>query len=139
MKTIFAMRQHIINHPISDCNAMAQTNEHGRIIAAAAKAALLPLGCKRKGQSRLWYSDQRFWVITVEFQPSGWSKGCYLNVGVKWLWNLGRGLDFSDRPVDFIPLPKRGAVYAANRGHGRARVARSADNERTVQIVCSNP
>jgi hypothetical protein len=54
---------------------MAKANEHGRLIAAAAKAALAPLGCVRKGQSRVWYSDQRYWVIAVEFQPSGWSKG----------------------------------------------------------------
>lgn len=83
---------------------MAKVNEHGRIIAGAAKTALEPLGCKRKGQSRIWYSDQRFWVISVEFQPSGWSKGSYLNVGIKWLWHHGRGLDLSDRPVDFVPF-----------------------------------
>lgn len=47
---------------------MAKRNEHGRLIAAAAKAALVPLGCKRKGQSRRWYSDQGFWVVFVEFQ-----------------------------------------------------------------------
>ena len=51
---------------------MAKQNEHGRLIAAAAKAARAPLGCKRKGQSRLWFSDERYWLITVEFQPSGW-------------------------------------------------------------------
>jgi hypothetical protein len=83
---------------------MAKVNEHGRIIAAAAKAALQPLGLKRKGQSRVWYSDQRFWIIAVEFQPSGWSKGSYLNVSIKWLWHSGAGYDFSDRPADFIPF-----------------------------------
>lgn len=83
---------------------MAKVEEHGRIIAAAAKAALQPLGLKRKGQSRVWYSDQRFWIIAVEFQPSGWSKGSYLNISIKWLWNSGAGYDFSDRPVDFIPF-----------------------------------
>jgi len=83
---------------------MAKVNEHSRIIAAAAKAALQPLGLKRKGQSRVWYSDQRFWIIAVEFQPSGWSKGSYLNVSIKWLWHSGAGYDFSDRPVDFIPF-----------------------------------
>jgi hypothetical protein len=39
---------------------MSTQNEHGKLIAAAAKKALLPLGCVRKGQSRVWYSDQRF-------------------------------------------------------------------------------
>jgi hypothetical protein len=75
---------------------MAKTNEHGRLIAAAAKAALGPLGCKRKGQSRFWYSDQRFWIISIEFQPSGWSKGSYLNVAPNWLWSPGAEFGFSD-------------------------------------------
>ena len=73
---------------------MAKQNEHGRLIAAAAKAALLPLGCARKGQSRFWYSDQRFWAISIEFQPSAWSKGSYLNVGAMWFWYPKKGWSF---------------------------------------------
>ena len=61
-------------------------NAHGRLIAAAARAHLLPLGCRRRGQSRFWSADHGFWQIGIEFQPSGWSKGSYLNVGVQWLW-----------------------------------------------------
>jgi hypothetical protein len=87
---------------------MAKVNEHGRIIAAAAKAALEPLGLRRKGQSRIWYSDQRSWVISPEFQPSGWSKGSYLNVRVKWLWSPGPGWSFSYRPMDFVPFISAG-------------------------------
>jgi hypothetical protein len=85
---------------------MAQVNEHGKLIAAAAKAALAPLGCQRKGQSRLWFSDQRFWIISIEFQPSGWSKGSYLNVAVKWLWETHPGLTYypGHRVADFIPF-----------------------------------
>jgi hypothetical protein len=83
---------------------MVKTNEHGRLIAAAARAALSPLGCTRKGRSRLWYSDQRFWLVSIEFQPSGWSKGSYLNLGAKWLWSTGSGIDLSYRPLDFIPF-----------------------------------
>src|SRR4051812_24961685 len=75
---------------------MTQQNEHGRLIAAAAKAALSPLGCKRKGQSRFWYSDQHFWVVSIEFQPSGWAKGSYLNVGAHWLWYSNRNWGFSE-------------------------------------------
>ncbi|NVN87526.1 MAG: hypothetical protein HXX15_15725 [Rhodopseudomonas sp.] len=79
-------------------------NEHSRLIASAAKAALAPLGCVRKGRSRVWYADQRFWAIWIEFQPSGWSKGSYLNVGARYFWGASRGLGFSHRPVDFIPF-----------------------------------
>jgi hypothetical protein len=62
------------------------------------------LASSERAKSRIWYSDQRFWVIFVEFQPSGWSKGGYLNIAVKWLWSPGPGWSFSYRPVDFIPF-----------------------------------
>ncbi len=65
---------------------VSKPNEHGKLIAAAAKAALLPLGCRRKGQSRCWFSDERFWYIFIEFQPSAWSKGTYLNIGPIWFF-----------------------------------------------------
>jgi hypothetical protein len=61
-------------------------NLQNRIIATAAKTHLAPLGCKRQGQSRLWYLDQRYWAIVIEFQPSGLNKGSYLNVAASWLW-----------------------------------------------------
>jgi hypothetical protein len=87
---------------------MAKQNEHGRLIAAAAKAALSPLGCKRVGQSRCWISDQRYWIIFIEFQPSAWSRGSYLNVTPRWLWlRMGSG-ESSERVADFIPFENAG-------------------------------
>jgi len=59
---------------------------HDKIIAAAAKAALGPLNFRRKGRSRLWLADHGWWLTVVEFQPSAWSKGSYLNVAAHWLW-----------------------------------------------------
>jgi hypothetical protein len=86
---------------------MAKQNEHGRLIAAAAKAALAPLGCKRKGQSRFWYSDQGFWIISIEFQPSGWAAGSYLNVGPHWIWHRNADWGFSeDSRVEDIGFAK---------------------------------
>jgi hypothetical protein len=87
---------------------LANTSEHGKIIAATAKAALAPIGCIRKGQSRVWYSDQRYWLIAVEFQPSGWAKGSYLNIFVAWLWAETRGYDIYYRPVFFVPFQNAG-------------------------------
>lgn len=81
---------------------MSNTAEHQNLILAAARAALLPIGCVRKGRSRTWYSDQGFWAIEIEFQPSGWSKGSYLNIGPRWLWRERSGRAFSYRPTDFI-------------------------------------
>ena len=60
---------------------------HDRIIADAAKAALGPLGFRRKGRSRVWLADHAWWLIAVEFQPSAWSRGSYLNVAAHWLWS----------------------------------------------------
>jgi hypothetical protein len=56
------------------------------MITEAAKAALRPLGCVQKGRSRTWLDDQSWWVGLVEFQPSSWDRGSYLNVGACWLW-----------------------------------------------------
>ena len=60
-------------------------SDHNKIINAAARQALKPLGLKRKGSSRVWLGDLGWRVIQVEFQPSSWSKGSYLNVGIAWL------------------------------------------------------
>jgi hypothetical protein len=45
------------------------------------------MGLTQKGRSRTWLDDHGWWVGVVEFQPSSWSKGSYLNVGVCWLWH----------------------------------------------------
>ena len=33
-------------------------------------------------------------LFVVEFQPSGWSRGSYLNVGCMWLWNVRPHVSF---------------------------------------------
>ncbi len=85
---------------------MSRPDEVGRLIASAAKGALLPLGCQRVGKSRTWISDQRFWLIVIEFQPSSWEKGTYLNVGAMWLWRARKGHVFhvGYRIADFVPF-----------------------------------
>lgn len=107
---------------------MAKQNEHGKLIAAAAKAALSPLGCRRIGQSRTWISDQGAWVIMIEFQPSAWEKGTYLNVWPIWLWlRMGAG-DFRGKRVgDYIPF-ESAAQFAAE-VNNLARLAAYRVNE----------
>jgi len=85
---------------------MSRPDVVGKLIATAAKAALLPLGCQRCGKSRTWISDQRFWLIVVEFQPSSFEKGSYLNVGAMWLWRARKGNAFNAgyRVADFVPF-----------------------------------
>ena len=65
---------------------MAKPPDHNDLLAIAAKQVLGPLGLRRRGKSRLWIDDHGLWLLVVEFQPSGWSKGSYLNVSASWLW-----------------------------------------------------
>lgn len=67
---------------------------HDKIIADAAKDALGPLNFGRKGRSRTWLADHGWWLAMIEFQPSAWSKGSYLNVGAHWLWSETGSLSF---------------------------------------------
>jgi hypothetical protein len=66
---------------------MPSTPDHSKLLTAAARKYLAPLGCKQKGRSRFWFDDHGWWAALVEFQPSSWSKGSYLNVGAMWLWH----------------------------------------------------
>ena len=78
---------------------------HDTLIATAARKMLKPQGFIQKGRSRVWLADQRWWIVVVEFQPSGFEKGSYLNVAAHWLWT-GQGylsFDFGGRRKGFIP------------------------------------
>jgi hypothetical protein len=50
----------------------------------------------------MWLDDRGWRLTVVEFQPSSWSRGSYLNVGVHWLWNPKHylGLDYGGRVMD---------------------------------------
>ncbi len=50
----------------------------------------------RRGKSRLWLKDNNWWVAVVEFQPSAWSRGTYLNVAATWLWHAKDHLSFDE-------------------------------------------
>jgi hypothetical protein len=65
---------------------MAQKYKHNKIINNAAKEILEPIGVFQKGQSRIWIDDNGWFLTIIDFQPSGWSKGAYLNVGMHFLW-----------------------------------------------------
>lgn len=77
---------------------------HAKIINAVAKRILAPQCFFRKGSSRVWLQDNGWFLTVVEFQPSGYSKGTYLNVAMNFLWGkpLSEGahvlsLDYGDR------------------------------------------
>ncbi len=56
------------------------------ILTRVGREVLGQLGLRQKARSRLWIDDRRWWLIVVEFQPSSWSQGSYLNVSGMWLW-----------------------------------------------------
>jgi len=72
------------------------SNDHNAMVRAAAQASLGPLGLSQKGRSRLWVDDHGWWLIAVEFQPSGSSKGTYCNIGYSHLWLERDHLAFED-------------------------------------------
>lgn len=94
--------------PVTDTLGV-MSGAHDKLISNAAKTALQPLGLRRRGQSRLWIGDHGWWLAVVEFQPSGFEKGSYLNVAAHWLWSakgyisfdLGCGADGGIRLADF--------------------------------------
>src|SRR5213592_4672206 len=73
---------------------MSRQHPHTKLINAAARETLRPLGLLQEGRSRTWLDDQAWWLGIVEFQPSNWTRGSYLNVGVNWLWNVKDWLSF---------------------------------------------
>ena len=59
---------------------------HNKIINKTAKDILSPHGIFQQGKSRTWIDDNGWFLTIVEFQPSGFSKGSYLNIGIRFLW-----------------------------------------------------
>lgn len=65
---------------------MAATSPAGRLVTAAARQHLRPLGLRQRGRSRLWLDDHGWWLGVVDFFSPQWSQGSGLTVGVMWLW-----------------------------------------------------
>jgi hypothetical protein len=72
------------------------TDTHSKIIAAAARVELKPLGFQRQGRSRLWVADRGFWLNVVEFTPSRWSKSVTLTNAAHWLWAGAEFMSFNE-------------------------------------------
>lgn len=100
--------------------------DHNKLIAATAKTVLKPLGLKRDGKSRVWFDDHGWWSVVVEFQPSAWSRGTYLNVGICWLfyeqahWSFDIG--YREQNGEFVDAKKEQKFTVGV--HGLAECAR---------------
>ena len=99
---------------------MDASQDHNKIIRQAAREVLEPLGLFQKGQSRMWIDDNGWFLILVEFQPSGFSKGSYLTVAISYLWESDpsfAGLSFNypvgggSRQNNFVPFTGDGAAF----------------------------
>jgi hypothetical protein len=106
---------------------------HTKLLNAAARDVLRPLGITQKGRSRTWLDDRGWWLGVIEFQPSDWARGSYLNVGVNWLWDpkdylscdvggrvdgLGHGVVRYESDEQFSPLARKLALLAAEKACG---------------------
>lgn len=94
---------------------------HNSLIARAARRALAPLGLRQRGRSRTWLDDHGWWLTVIEFQPSTFSRGTYLNVGAMWLWRRTDHLSF-----DYGSRVEGFAEYRTEADFGR-RIAAVAD------------
>ena len=79
------------------------------ILNAGARQTLRPMGLQRVGRSRTWLDDHWWWLIVVEFQPSGFAKASYLNVGICWLWS-GRPKGYLSFDLGYR-IPGAGGVF----------------------------
>ena len=93
---------------------MSVRHPHTKLIDARAREVLRPIGIKQKGRSRTWYDDQGWWAGLIEFQPSDWTRGSYLNVGVQWLWDTHwdtlAAFMYPDSYEVRVPIPGEGQL-----------------------------
>jgi hypothetical protein len=90
---------------------VSNPHTHSKIITAIARDVLRPEGLFQKGRSRTWLDDRGWWLGVVEFQPSSWSRGSYLNVGANFLWYPKDYLSFDVGGRARLPIGRHGTDY----------------------------
>jgi len=61
-----------------------ENTDYNKIIKKVASKAFKEYGIKQKGQSRLFIDDNGWFIIIIEFQPSKFGNGTYLNIGINF-------------------------------------------------------
>jgi hypothetical protein len=100
---------------------------HSKLLNEAAREILGPLGVAQMGRSRTWVDDRGWWLGVVNFQPSSFGRGSYLNVGVHWLVEQ-RGLPHDSLSFDFgfrVDVPGAGSFIEFESEEQFAPLARS--------------
>lgn len=104
-----------------------------RLLRDAGRNHLTAIGLQQMSRSpRSWTADRGWWLVNVEFQPSSYSVGSYLNVGLQHLWipRDYRVFEYGSRQLidgygQFADLTGDDAS-AAHAGDVLARAARAA-------------
>jgi hypothetical protein len=97
---------------------------HAKLLTQAARASLQPLGVVQRDQSSTWLDDRQWFVTVIEFQPSSWSKGTYLNVGAHFLWRWGGDLSFDlGQRIESLVAYESDAQFAPEADRLAARAA----------------
>lgn len=132
---------------------------HTKIINAVAKRILAPQGFFQRGRSRTWLQDNGWFLTLVEFQPSAYSKGTYLNVAMNFLWgkplpermhvlslDYGRRVRPPDVPEQFISYNGDDVLFAQQvEMMANAAVRFAADYKRCTdlgyakEMICTGP
>jgi len=78
--------------------------DHNKIIKKVASKTFKQYGIKQKGQSRLFIDDNDWFIIIIEFQPSKFGNGTYLNIGINFNWNIQDyySFDIGNREKEFV-------------------------------------
>ena len=71
---------------------MSASFDHNKLLKTIAKKRLTSYGIVQKGSSRTFLKDNGWYLIVIEFQPSGFDTGSYLNIGA----------DFNFYPRDYF-------------------------------------
>jgi len=92
--------------------------DHNKLLKKVARERLKPFNILQKGQSRTFLYDKGLWTAIIEFQPSSWSRGTYLNVAA----------DFHLYPRDYFAF-----AYG-----GREKSFEEAENENDFSKIVND-
>ncbi len=73
---------------------MLGNSTYNKIIHQQCNSFLLPIGVFQKGSSRTYIDDNGYFFTVIEFQPSSFARGTYLNIALHFLWNERQYLSY---------------------------------------------
>ena len=122
---------------MASTSGTGKTSPASKLISAAAREVLAPMGLRQKGRSRIWIDDHCWWLGIVEFQPSSWSKGSYLNVAVMWPWFEQDYLAYNEsvRLSEHVEFENEAQFSAAARTLAKAAAAQISEYRAEIRSI----